>query len=107
MKTPTEWDRTRQELHGGKPPTGQPPKGPGRLTRQQICEPGNLTERLVIKLWQNAKHVRHLPAGERVTVVVTFDGVAGSARDRKVLNSPSAGSTLTDGIPALPIRRHT
>ncbi|HET6573403.1 MAG TPA: tetratricopeptide repeat protein [Fimbriiglobus sp.] len=88
-KAPTEWDRTRQELRGGKPPAEPSAKGPGKLTRQQICEPGNLTERLISKLWQNAKHVRRLPAGERVTVVVTFDGVSGSARDRLTID-PSA-----------------
>ncbi len=84
----SEWERVQAELRGEKPKAEQP-KGPAGLTRQQICAPGALTERLVGKLWQNARHVRYLSADERVTVVVTFDGVAGSARDRQVLDPGS------------------
>jgi hypothetical protein len=88
-KPPTEWDRTREELRGAARPAERP-KAPGKVSRQQICEPGNLTERVVTKLFQNARHVRHLPEGEHVTVVVTFDGAVGSARHRTVIDlSPS------------------
>jgi hypothetical protein len=76
---PTEWDRTRQELRGAKP-TGNPPQTATRLTRQQICQPGNMTDRIVEKLWQNMQHVRHLAPTDRVTVVITFDGLTGSSR---------------------------
>jgi hypothetical protein len=85
---PTEWDRTRQELHGAKP-AGNQPQTAARVTAQQICKPGNLTERIVEKLWQNMQHVRHLAPTDRVTVAITFDGLTGSSKDRQTLNPPT------------------
>jgi hypothetical protein len=84
----TEWDRTRQELRGTKQTANQPPAAP-RLTRQQICQPGNMTDRIVEKLWQNMQHVRHLAPTDRVTVAITFDGLTGSSKDRQTLNPPT------------------
>ncbi len=94
-KPPTEWDRTREELRGAARPAERP-KAPGKVSRQQICEPGNLTERVVTKLFQNARHLRHLPAGEHVTVVVTFDGAVGSARHRTTIDLGSGTSIGAD-----------
>lgn len=74
-KPATEWDRTVGELRGQKPADEPKPAA----TAAVVCDPGRLTERVVGKLWGNVKHVRHLPAAERVTVVVTFDGYAGPA----------------------------
>lgn len=86
--TPTEWDRTRQELRGAKQTASHRPAA-ARLTRQQICQPGNMTDRVVEKLWQNMPHVRHLAPTDRVTVAITFDGLTGSSKDRQTLNPPS------------------
>ncbi len=100
-KPATEWDRVKDELQGKKPAAA--PKRPSRLTRQQICEPGNLAERLVEKLAENARHVRHLPPAEHVTVVVTFDGLSGSAKDRVTIDlgatGDAAGGTRAASLP--------
>jgi hypothetical protein len=76
----SEWDRVRRELLGQ--PATEKPSGPAKLTREQICEPGNLAELILGALARNARNVRHLPAEEKIIVVVTFDGLGGSARDR-------------------------
>ncbi len=89
-KPPTEWDRARDELRGVK----QNPEPQPAAKTQPICEPGKLTERVVEKLWANAKNVRHLPANEQVSVVVTFDGYTGSAKAGPLTpkpNSPVSG----------------
>ena len=82
-KPATEWDATRAELSGQKPK--DEPK-PTNVTATPICEPGKMTEAILTKLRENAGHVRHLAPTDRVTVVVTFDGYTGSARDRYVLS---------------------
>jgi hypothetical protein len=79
----------RDELQGKKPEAK--PKQSAAASQLTVCEPGKTAHRLVAKLSENARHVRHLPANERVTVVVTYDGVAGSARNRHVLNDPVSG----------------
>lgn len=105
-KPTTEWDRARDELRGVKP---NPEPQPAAKT-QPICEPGKLTERVVAKLWANAKNVRHLPEKDQISVVVTFDGYSGSAKAGSLTPKPDGpvsgewlGSrpfTLTDkGVP--------
>jgi hypothetical protein len=81
---PTEWDRTRAELSGKKLPADQQPGG-SKVVAATVCEPGKMTEAILTKLRENARHVRHLAPTDRVTVVVTFDGYSGSARDRYTL----------------------
>src|SRR5262249_28289645 len=66
-KPSSEWDRTQAELRGAKP-AAEPKPAAGA---EPVCDPGRLTDRVVEKLWQNAKNVRHLPAGENFTVVIT------------------------------------
>lgn len=88
-KPTSEWERMRDELQGKKPETK--PQQPAAVSSVNVCEPGKTANRLVSKLAQNARHVRHLPAGERVTVVVTYDGVRVSAKDRQVPNAPVSG----------------
>lgn len=77
----SEWDRTRAELSGQKLPDGQKPGSTVVLTAT-VCEPGKMTEAILSKLRDNARHVRHMAPTDRVTVVVTFDGYSGSARNR-------------------------
>jgi tetratricopeptide (TPR) repeat protein len=58
-----------------------------------------MTERIVEKLWANAKNVRHLPAGEHLTIAITFDGHSGSSQFGSWSSwlgapaNPSAGET--------------
>jgi hypothetical protein len=91
-KPASEWDQVRDELQGRKPEPK--PKQQTAASQLTICEPGKTAHRLVGKLAQNARHVRHLPADERVTVVVTYDGVTGSARSRQLVNDPVSGEML-------------
>jgi hypothetical protein len=94
-KPASEWDRVRDELQGKKAES-RPPQ-PAAVSGA-VCEPGKTAERIVGKLARNARHVRHLPAGESVTVVVTYDGVSGSAKDRHAIDpagGPPAGQPRT------------
>lgn len=99
-KAPTEWDRARDEVRGVKPSTEVQPA----VKVQPICEPGKLTERIVEKLWANAKNVRHLPGGEHLTIAITFDGHMGSSRFGSWSNwlgmpaNPTVGSPSSSAI---------
>ena len=94
----SEWDRTRRELHGQS--IAEQPKVVARLTRDQVCDPGTLANQIIAKLQANAGRVRHLAAGEFVTVVVTFDGHAGSPRVRQNFHLTPRGLALDYGVPA-------
>jgi hypothetical protein len=94
-KPASEWDRVRDELQGKKPEAKS--KQPTKESQLTVCEPGKTAHRLVAKLAQNARHVRHLPANERVTAVVTYDGMSGSSRDRQVTTLPAGGGSSASG----------
>jgi hypothetical protein len=93
---PSEWDHMRAELAGQKPPAEQPGD---KVVSATVCDPGKMTEAILTKLRENAGHVRHLAPTDRVTVVVTFDGYSGSARDRYLLNSVGWTRDLRTGNP--------
>ena len=78
----------RRELLGQ--PSQEKPAGPARLSREQVCEPGTLSELILNVLVRNAKNIRNLARTEKITVVVTFDGLGGVAKDRQTLGSPQS-----------------
>jgi hypothetical protein len=67
----SDWDRVKQDVRGDKSKPVEKPKGEKKGVA--VCEPGNLQSLVGTVLAANAKHIRHLPEKEGVTVVVTFD----------------------------------
>jgi hypothetical protein len=70
----SDWERVKQDVRGekDKPKTADPTAKP----KAAVCEWGDLQTVVSGVLAANAKHVRHLPEKEGITVVVTFDEVA-------------------------------
>ncbi len=79
-KPPTDWEKARDELRGSAAPKAGPPR---KSNLAEICRPGNFVETVVKLLAENGRNLRHLAADESVTVVVTYDGVTGSASDQR------------------------
>lgn len=67
----SDWDRVKQDVRGDKSKPVEKPVGEKKGVA--VCEPGNLQSLVGTVLAANAKHIRHLPEKEGVTVVVTFD----------------------------------
>lgn len=85
---PIEWVRTQHELRGEKL-TATPPK----IDSVAVCEPGNLTASLMGKLFHNHQHVRHMPNTESFTVVVTYEGYKGNAKNQHSMTANDLGTT--------------
>lgn len=71
--TLSDWDRVKQDVRGEPAKPADKPKAD--KPRAAVCEPGSLEGLIAGVLAANAKHVRHLPEKEGITVVVTFDEV--------------------------------
>lgn len=78
-KPPSEWEKARDELRGASAP--KPGTAPRKSNLAEMCRPGNFVETVVKMLAENGRNLRHLGADESVTVIVTYDGVTGSASD--------------------------
>jgi hypothetical protein len=63
------WDKTREEVRGttsaSKPPTPAAVKWP-------VCQPGDLTDKILHMMAEYGHHFTELGDGEKLTVVVTF-----------------------------------
>jgi hypothetical protein len=70
----SDWDRVKQDVRGEKPKPADKPKE--SKPKAAVCEPGDLQNVIAGVLAANGKNVRHLPAAEGITVVVTFDELA-------------------------------
>ncbi len=90
-----EWLRTQDELRGRD--TGYTPT---LATDVPICEPGKITARVTEKLFHNQHHVRHVPEGESFSIVVTYEGYPGLARNRVTTTAADAkdsSAEIVDG----------
>jgi tetratricopeptide (TPR) repeat protein len=81
-RSKTEWEATRDALRGVNEPAPTPE------ARLKVCEPGNLSARVVGVLFDNLKNIRHLPANQHVSIVVTYEGYSGRAEDRVIFKDP-------------------
>lgn len=97
----TDWEKARNELRGVASPA--PDQAAAKPNLAEACVPGNLTEAVTKLLAANGRNLRHLPADESVSVVITYEGVTGSAQavtgtmaDPAVWNAkPPAPATAT------------
>ncbi|HKB01849.1 MAG TPA: hypothetical protein VKD90_06495, partial [Gemmataceae bacterium] len=86
-ESPDLWDAKLRQVRGEKdPPAAEPPST--HLNRDDICLPGNLTELVLNSLTNYGHRFRDLPAGERITVVLTVKPAQKAATDSS--NDPAA-----------------
>ena len=77
---PDPWDAKLRQVRGEKEsPTAEPPAT--HLNRDEICLPGNLTELALNSVATYGHRFRDLPAGERITVVLTVKPAQKPATD--------------------------
>ncbi|OWK44445.1 tetratricopeptide repeat protein [Fimbriiglobus ruber] len=93
---PTEWEQTRGQLRA---PTSTPPSTPPAAKPVLICKPGELAYAVIEKLTANARHIRHLPVGENITFVVTYEGHSAAVRD-----SAAKGPMIWDANTGRPLQ---
>jgi len=86
-KAPDDWDLARLLLQGSPPPAAEKRGGPTEPTRAEV------TDMLVRLLARNGHRLRHLAAGERLTIALEIRDARGSESSR----SGNAGAMGTGG----------
>lgn len=93
----TDWEKARNELRGIAP--AAPDATAAKPNLAEICIPGNLTETVTKLLAANGRNLRHLTADENVSVVITYEGITGSAQP---VTGTMADPTLWNAKPPAP-----